>query len=87
MHRTWHSKELHCQLNKYMYQAASEADELEVFASPRPLSLLLHTLWTRSLHQFEFSKCQNVAIIAIGAVLMSFFLLLLLLLYNFLFFF
>ena len=63
MHCTWRSKELRCQSNKY--QAASEAGELEIFASPRPLSPLLHTLWARSLHQFEFSKCKNVAIIAI----------------------
>ena len=63
MHRTWRSKELHCQSNKY--QAASEAGELEVFASPRPLSSLLHTLWMRSLRQFEFLKCKNVAITAI----------------------
>ena len=60
MHRTWRSKELRCQSNKY--QAASEAGELEVFASPRPLSSLLHTFWTRLLRQFEFSKCKNVAI-------------------------
>ena len=39
MHRTWRSKELRCQSNKY--QTASEAGELEVFASPRPLSSLL----------------------------------------------
>ena len=38
MHGTWRSKELHCQSNKY--QAASEAGESEVFASPRPLSSL-----------------------------------------------
>ena len=65
MHRTWRSKELRCQSNKY--QAASEAGELEIFASPRPLSSLLHTLWTRSLRQFEFSKCKkfNGAITAI----------------------
>ena len=30
MHRTWRSKELRCQSNKY--QAASEAGKLEVFA-------------------------------------------------------
>ena len=64
MHHTWHSKELRCQSNKY--QPTSEAGELEVFASPRPLSLLLHTLWMQLLRQFEFSKCKNVAIIAIG---------------------
>ena len=63
MHRTWRSKELRCQSNKH--QAASEAGELEVFASPRPLSSLLHMLRTRSFHQFEFSKCKNVAITAI----------------------
>ena len=63
MHRTWRSKELRCQSNEY--QAASEAGELEVFASPRPFSSLLHTLWTQSFRQFEFSKCKNVAITAI----------------------
>ena len=58
MHRTWHSKELRCQSNKY--HAASEAVKLEVFASPRPLFSLLHTFFTRLLRQFEFSKCKNV---------------------------
>ena len=63
MHRTWRLKVLHCQSNKY--QAASEAGELEVFGSPRPLSSLLRTLWMQSLRQFEFSKCKNGAITAI----------------------
>ena len=64
MHRTWRSKELHCQSNKY--QAASEAGKLYVFASPRPLSSFLNTLWTRSFRQFEFSKCKNGAMTAIN---------------------
>ena len=57
MHRIWHSKELRCQSNKY--QAASEAGELEVFASPMLLSSLL-AIYTRfGLDRFVNLNSRN----------------------------